>query len=101
MKRFYLAAAAALVLTSAACTPARTIEAIETVDAAAEPQVDQTLAFTVKRLCSLPTDVMARQAEISADTAKGIYYLCNPVRRLVMAILRSIGANDFTAFDLR
>lgn len=73
------------------CTPSTGIARFEQFDAAAEVETDAILEFTVKRLCSLPIDILARNAAESSDTAKGMYYLCDPVRNLVFSILGAIG----------
>lgn len=84
-----LCALALLALTG--CLPSTTLDRVEALDRVAEGEVDRLVEFNVRRLCSAPTDVLARQAAKSRDIAAGMYLICGPVRSLVDSVNLAIG----------
>ena len=85
-----MAAICLLVLLSA-CLPSDAVRRVEALDRIAEGESDAVLAAVVKHMCSLPTDMIARQAASSPYIAQGMYLICPPVRSLVDSVNLAIG----------
>lgn len=62
MKPWIIAPVAALLLLGA-CMPSQYLGIADTADAAAEVEVDASIAFFQKRLCNMPIDWIRRQRE--------------------------------------
>jgi len=81
----------AIALLLGACLPSDAVRRVEALDRIAEGESDAVLAAVVKHMCSLPTDMIARQAASSPYMARGMYLICPPVRSLVDSVNLAIG----------
>lgn len=83
ISRLTAVALAALVLSG--CVASGLASRLDAADAQAEKEVDNVIGFALKRLCSMPIDVLVRQArERGNDWTRGYFMMCPELRLLLL-----------------
>lgn len=66
------------------CVASGIASRLDAADAQAESEVDNVVDFALKRLCSMPVDVLVRQArERGGDWTRGYFMMCPELRLLL------------------